>query len=324
LRYIAKAEVATGDRVLVELERAMALLELGRYVESNLSLERAAVLLGSGPVEASSDAGGKPKPAWRPESHERVLIHTMEIANHLALQDVEGAAGAADRAVETISEVACARCEFTFTRVLVATAYGEVGRFGDGLAALRAVQAHGGKETMVASLRRWLEEGVAGAQPAGFAPLPVSDRTMVAILLLGRGPYKAPDRLAVNGSETIDWTSYLPRDPQVVTWAQLEGEGTSASVELTAVEELAVASLRDRGDRVVESRAAPTSGETGDLRHWSTLPASLQVVTLKVPQDLERLELVYMGATGNEIDGEVIDLPPGWTTGRLYITRRMP
>ena len=34
--------------------------------------------------------------------------------------------------METISEVACARCEFTFTRVLVATAYGEVGRFGLG------------------------------------------------------------------------------------------------------------------------------------------------------------------------------------------------
>jgi hypothetical protein len=144
------------------------------------------------------------------------------------------------------------------------------------------------------------------------------------VLLLGRGPYKDADALAVNQSEAIPWCRYLPRDPQAVTWAALEIEEPEISVGLTDVEDLAVASLKYRADRVVADHGAGSRGQKRDLRHWATLPASLQLLTVDLPGDEDFVDLVYYSPDGYEVDRETIELPEGWVGGRLFVTRRMP
>lgn len=323
LEAIEYINVPPSDRGLVELERAMALLELGRYGASNSALDRAERFLEAD--EAAGLVSDSGLPPWRPEYHERVLIHTLRITNHLALQDVVAAADAADRALYTINKINCGACRFTFTRYLAATAYDSVGRFHDGLVALRDTNVTGSGEKLISDLRDRLQHGVVSGQPAGFAPPPVGpERTLVVLLLLGRGPYKEADELAVTESEIIRWFSYLPRDPQEVTWAALEGGMPLVSVALTDVEDLAVAGLRQRAERVIGDGGVGIDPTSRDLRHWGTLPASLQLLSVWLPPDAVRADLVYFSPEGIEIYRETIELPGRWTDGPLFVARRVP
>jgi len=318
-------EVFPEDRTLAEVERAIALLELGRYEESAAALARAELVLDAVTLGAFVGASNGDSPAWRPEYHERVMVSTLQIADALALQDMESAAAAADRAMSTVAEVESEPCGFNFTRVLAALAYDGAGRYDDGLEALSQTVVIGRGEELVEGLQSRLERGIAGHQPTGLAPPPVdSDRTLVVVLLLGRGPYKEGDKLTISDSETIRWSRYLPRDPQAVTWAALESEEPEISVELTNVEDLAVTSLRHRAERLVASGGVENHSNSGDLRHWSSLPASLQVVTLRFPDELDSVDLVYYSPDGFEVDREIIELPDTWIGGRLFVTRRMP
>ncbi len=319
LELLDEGEVFPEDRALAEVERSVALLELGRYAESTSALSRAETLLDDG------RAYDPKSPPWLPEYHERVMMETIRIADALAMQDLETAAIQADGALAAIAAVDCEPCRFDFTRVLAAMAYGGAGRFADGLEALSWVNGEDRNEELVAVLRERLQRGVEGTQPEGLAPPPVEpERSLTLILLLGRGPFKDYDRLAITGSETIRWSRYLPRDPQVVTWAAVEIEDPAVSVELTDVEELAVASLRLRADRVVMAGGAGAGSKPGDLRHWESLPASLQLMSFEVPIWMESVDLVYYSADGYEVDRENIQLPELWTGGTLFVVRRMP
>ena len=317
--------IAPENRALANLERAVALLELGRYEESLAALERAEADLGApGATAALSISQSKHGP-WRPEVHERVLVSTIAMANSLALYDVQGAAAAADGALAEIAEIGCGSCDFAFTRVLAALAYGGAGRFGDGIEALADLVVIGRGEDLIAELRRRLETGVAGVQPAGLAPPPVeSERFVVAILLLGRGPYKETDELDVSPTETIRWSRYLPRDPQAVGWAAMDLEDPAISVEFTDVEELAVAGLGFRAQRVIAGEDSSVDPDTHDLRHWASLPASLQLLVVDIPPETDVVDLVYYSPEGFEIDRETLELPADWWGGPIYVTRRMP
>jgi len=319
LQLLDEGDVFPEDRALAEAERAVALLELGRYRESMSALSRARVLLDRG------RAYDPKSPPWRPEYHERVMVETMKIADALAMQDMENAAIQADGALAVVAEVDCEPCLFNFTRVLAAMAYGGAGRFDDGLDVLSGMEVEGRSEEFVEALRLRLQQGIPGTQPEGLAPPPVEpERSLTVILLLGRGPFKEYDRLSITKSETIRWSRYLPRDPQAVTWASAELEDPVISVEFTDVEELAVASLRLRADRVVMDGGAGAGSDPGDLRHWASLPASLQLMTFDVPLWIDSVDLVYYSPDGFEVDRENIQLPEFWTGGPLFVTRRMP
>jgi hypothetical protein len=319
LELLDEGEIFPEDRALAEVERAVALLELGRYAQSASALARAKLLLDSGRAYAPKS------PPWLPEYHERVMMETLKIADALAMQDLVNAAIRADGALAVIAEIDCESCGFDFTRFLAAMAYGGVGRFDDGLDVLAELVVEGRSEDLVDVLWDRLERGIPGTQPEGLAPPPVEpERSLTMILLLGRGPYKDYDRLEITNSKTIRWARYLPRDPEVVAWASVEVEDPEISVELTDVEDLAVASLRLRADRVIMDGGAGAGPKPGDLRHWESLPASLQVMTVEVPIWMDSIDLVYYTPDGFEVDRENIQLPEGWIGGPLFITRRMP
>lgn len=322
LKLIDTGEVPPGDRGLADLERAMALLELGRYRESRSSLERAAATIEEQRRTLVTDAEA---PEWRPEDHERVLISTVDMAASLALQEPAAAAAAADRAMAAIAEIGCETCRFDFTRAVAALSYEGVGRYRDGLDGLIGVDLLGPAGDLLDELRGRLARGAAVSEPDGLAPPPVeADRSLVVILLLGRGPYKDVDRLAVTSSRTVKWCRYLPRDPQAVAVAGLEIDESAISVELTDVEQLAETSLRSRAERVVAARGEGLAATACDLRDWSSLPDSFQLLSATIALAVDSVDLVYLSPDGDEVDRETIELPPGWTAGRLFVTRRMP
>ncbi|MEE4271298.1 MAG: hypothetical protein V2I67_06475 [Thermoanaerobaculales bacterium] len=312
-----------GERSLLELERAVALLELGRYRECLQALERARLRIEADVLPGGDERRGPPP--WRPALHEAVLIATMEMTAAFGMQDGNAAAAAADRAVAAMDATACAACSFNFTRVLAALAYAEVGRFDDGLAALSGVVVVGRGDDLVEELRRRLDAGPAGAEAEGLAPPPVEPRrSAVVALLLGMGPTKVGDELAVNSSSTVDWVEYLPRTPQTVSWAALElGEGRTSAV-LTDVHDLAVVGLKATAERAVSDGGRSLDWDTGDLRHWASLPATMQMIVADIPQGEDGTDLVYYSRDGDEVYGETILWPVGWTGGRIFVVRRMP
>jgi hypothetical protein len=325
LSYIESAEVEPQDRVLVELERAVALLELGQYEASREVLGDAAAALASEHFSAAGLSSDPVPAAWRPELHERVLIHTLRMANSLAMQDPGGAAEAADDAIAVLRSHRCVNCRFDFTRVLGAIAFEAAGRYSDGAAVLRDLQTTEESKYFVSELAARIERGVVGAQPAGLAPPPEGgERTLVVILLLGRGPYKVKTEISMDGSKPVPWLRYLPRDPQVVTGASLHGADPVDSVELTDVTELAVASLEERRTRLRADPGTQAVDVPVDLRHWSALPASLEMIRFPVGAEVPSVDLVYSSPVGEEIDRETISLPEGWFRGTLFVTRRMP
>jgi hypothetical protein len=152
-------------------------------------------------------------------------------------------------------------------------------------------------------------------------------------------------------SDTIVWPTYQARWPEGVGGAILLAEGGRGhrAEPLTDVLGLAQASLRARlarhlshetGSTVTEASLAVEVGgvqltlgqvwrelvamsSRPDLRHWSTLPATCQVIRVAVDA-VEWCELVYLGPDGEPIDSEVLELPAEWESGPLFVTRRMP
>jgi hypothetical protein len=324
LDALDSAEINPENLALADLERAMALTELGRYEESLEALGAAAVRLDADP-ETTAVVSPRGYGPWLPEYHERVLAKTLEMANSLALYDTVGAAAAADLAVAEIAEIGCGECGFGFTRILAAFAYGGAGRFSDGLGALEGLELEGRSAALADELRRRLERGVSGSQPEGLAPPPVeSERFVVAILLLGRGPYKEPATLDLTSARTIRWCRYVPRDPQTVAWAAADLEEPVLSAELTDVDEVAVAGLDLRGRRVIAGEEPPANPEKRDVRHWTSLPSSLQVLAVKLPSETDSVDLVYFSPEGDEIDRETIEVPEAWLGGPIFVVRRVP
>ena len=324
LEALETAEINPENLALANLEKAMVLTEMGRYEESLDALGAVARRLDVDAETAAAIARRGYGP-WLPEYHERVFAKTLAMANSLALYDTLGAAAAADLALDEIAAIGCGECGFGFTRFLAALAYGGAARFSDGLEALDGLEVEGGPAELVGELRRRLERGVAGFQPEGLAPPPVeSERFVVAILLLGRGPYKDPATLDLDGGRTIRWCRWFPRDPQTVARAAMELDELVRSAELTDVEEVAVAGLDLRARRVIAGDESPANPEKRDTRHWTSLPSSLHVVAVKLPPETDSVDLVFFSPEDVEIDRETIEVPEAWLGGPIFVLRRVP
>jgi tetratricopeptide (TPR) repeat protein len=352
LTTLETAAIRAQDQVLVSMEQAIALQELGRYNESNRALSEAAELLDqSGPdpvgVLVNDEAG-----RYRGEFFERVYVHTVAMANHLALQDFESAAAEADRALTRIAEVGCTGCRFPFTRYLAALSFDAD---GDSFRAAEALTAATEESPELRFLRVELER-VSQRQPpdstVGIEAESPENRSLYVVLLLGRGPQKIPAGLPVFPSHAVVWPEYEARGPQPVTGAMLTvSDSRHGSVELTDLTVLARISLAERkktliakeiGKTVAQEVVAQEIGreidfgaelllrllfslaDRADLRHWSSLPASCQVLRVGLEDEVRTAELAYTAPDGHEVDREILDLPESWTEGPLFITRRMP
>jgi hypothetical protein len=320
LRVADPGAAGPGERALVELERAMALFELGRYEASLRALDTAEHHL-------AADVPADARP-WQPDAHERVLMATLALVNELALQSGPRAAARADAALAGIAASGCGDCEWVFTRTLAALAFEQNARFDDALAAVDGIDLDGDGGELIRGLRIRCKRGIAGSEPAGLAPPPVTNgRSVTVVLLLGIGPYRVPDRFEAGPATTVKWHEWEPYEPQSAASAVLRVSGIDEpvpSVELSPVAELATTAGASglAGLRAAVAQGAPAPKR--DLRHWIGLPASLQLVEVTLPPETSLLELVVVSPAGYEADTESIWIPETWIGGRLFIARRVP
>ncbi len=387
LQTIDSGRFRDADLVLAALEKAVALQEVGRYEDSAALLERCAEELAAAERDpgrvvtgalVNDEAGG-----YRAEGFERVMVHSLALADVLALQDLDRALRHAEAILALVDQVGCDACTWPFERDLAATtceALGDRERATTALA--EAVAESPGEPFLAAELGRLSRPPRAAADPtaheallgaaSGPQPLPAGERlarllaaadndgqpapeqrVLHVLLLLGRGPVKVGGGVAVPWSSAVTWPEYVPRLPPGVAWARLDtGDGPShASAPLTDVGTLAQTSLKARvaglvaregvkavaqeaisyqlGDEVgweaeLVGRLLFALTDRPDLRHWSTLPASCQVLRVPLPAATTSATLVYLAPDGSEVDREQLDLPPEWQRGPLFVTRRMP
>jgi hypothetical protein len=346
LTVLEYAPIRSQDRMLASMEEAVALQELGDYAASNAALAESTHELSTsppGPVGLLvNDEAGR----YRGEYFERVYLHTLTVANHLALQETGAAAAAADRTLGAIASAPCSPCRYPFTRYLAAVSYEAVGDFA---AAANALSSAVADDPGNGFLRDELDRVSAEQDPRAHA---YDDTVLYVVLFLGRGPLKVESAVPVPPSHVIAWPDYLPVAQQRVTGAGLVLDGFEyRSMQLTDVYELARTSLGERkktliakevGKTAVQEAVAQTIGDEvdhgaewlarmvfsfadrADLRHWSTLPATCQIIRVPVPRTGVTCELRYHGPGGEVVDSEIFELPASWTEGPLFVTRRMP
>jgi hypothetical protein len=347
LRALEHADIRGQDRMLASMEQAVALQELGEYEESNRALAESMRRLESTSPEpvrwlVNDEAG-----SYRGEYFERVYLHTLAMANWLALQEVDAAAAEADRALAAIDAVGCGGCQFSFTRYLAALSFEAAGRE----ARAAEVLAHATNENPWLGFLRTEWQRVSRKLELGSAHVHPNERVLYVVLLLGRGPQKVESAVPVPPSHMVTWPEYVSRGPQVVDGAALAIDGSRhESVFLTDVEQLARASLNERKRVLIPKEVGKTvaqevvvselgEGDPGaewlgrmlfsmadraDLRHWSTLPASCQVLRVPLEPGSGACKLDYLAPDGSVVDSESFDLPASWTDGPLFVTRRMP
>jgi hypothetical protein len=349
LRVLEYAKIRSEDRMLASMEQAVALQELGAYEKSNQALAASVRQLESTPPEplrwlVNDEAG-----SYRGEYFERVYLHTLAIANWLALQQAEFAVEEAENALASIEAVSCARCRFSFTRYLAALAFEAAGQEDRAVEILAEATA----ENPWSSFLRTEWHRVSQKLDLGpeSASTTTNGRVLYVVLLLGRGPQKVESALPVPPSHAVSWPDYVSRGPQAVDGAQLAiGHSRHRSTALTDVEELARTSLDQRKKVLIPKEIGKTVAQEAivrelgkddpgaewlgrllfsiadraDLRHWSTLPASCQVLRVPLSESVAACDLEYLAPDGRVVDHESFDLPPSWSEGPLFITRRMP
>lgn len=359
LARLESEEVRPQDQQLLELERAIALQELGRYEESVETLRAVAQARAENPTSVADAVASMTvndaSAAYSLEYFEEVYLHTMAAVNALALQDLVGADKELNRALELMEAQPCAQCRYTFSRYLAAIVDEELGDEEEALATI--VEASAEKPSLT-----WLArevERVAGepsgpdVQPASVDRRDEAGRVLYVVLLLGRGPMKVEEAVYLPPSHGVAWPAYIDRGPDVVVRARLllSDRPPVDSVELTQMLELGRASLKARRAALIVKESTKTIvqevvassvedehgfelgwllrslfllGDHADLRHWASLPATCQILRVELPSAMQSCSLEYLGAGGHPIDREVLELPSEWTDGPLFVTRRMP
>ncbi len=312
--------VADRDAVLATMEESMIRLELGDYQRSREVALRGLDWLDNGAGEPTA-----PQNFFRGESFERVWLATVVMLDSLARQDEKHAAHDAERVLAGIRSSDCAPCAFAFSRWTAALALARVGRVEEARGALaEAVRAKPDQPFLLAELARLgglpdlasgllLLPGPEGSTPEG------GPRELVVLLLLGAGPDKVVvDAPGPDGAPTsrLRFVASAWDTGEVGVVATDTGE-VHPAVVLTDMTELAEASLESR------LGAGDLAGD-GDLRTWSTLPATCQAVRLALPGTAGWVELTVVDDAGETVSEEIVELPSQWRTGPLFVVRRVP
>ncbi len=310
--------VADRNAVLATMEEAMIRLELGDYQRS-----REAALRGLGWLDGGTGVSAAPQDFFRGESFERVWLATVAMLDSLALQELEPAAQDAERVLAEINSSGCGACAFAFSRWAAALALEQAGGIDEARAALgEALRAAPDQPFLLTELARLgglagLEEGLQVLPGPETSRSERGSRELLVLLLLGARPEKVTVEAHASGGAAASHLRFIPSDwdaNEIGVVATDTGE-VHPAVVLTDMNELAEASL--------EARLGSGGGD-GDLRQWSTLPATCQAVRLALPGTVAWVELTVLDDAGETVSEEIVDLPPEWRTGPLFVVRRVP
>jgi hypothetical protein len=314
LKVLDVLPVAGRDAVLATMEEAMIRLELGDYQHS-----RESALRGLGWLDGGAGAAPAPPDFFRGESFERVWLATVALLDSLARQDLDLAAGDADDVLDRIRASGCGACAFAFSRWTAAIALEQVGRIDEARAAVAdAVRGEPDQTFLLGELVRLgglpdLGEGLQVMPGPDASRAEAGPRELVVLLLLGVRPDK------------VDVRSHRGKNGPGVRFAPSGWDGGEIGVVATDTGEVYRAVvLTDMAVLAEASLEARRGDAKDDLRQWSTLPATCQAVRVALAGTARWAEVTVVDGDGQTVSEEIVELPPKWRSGPLFVVRRVP
>lgn len=298
------AKVSQRDRLLLLLDKGLVAQAAGQYQQSTVAFEDAYQLIDElDYVSARDQASAVLVNDWAirysGEYSERLWIHTFQMINYLMMEQPQGAAVEARRAVVLFEEHGDVLDSDLFTRYLMALSFDAAGQADSAAVEYRKLKEQLGKN---------------------ISPLRNASETREVVLLIASGfmPPKLPGDLIIN----IDARISFPFYPDVINRAPainvLQG---NEQLEMQRIDTnllpVAQNALAKRGNAIAARHALrlaakyslaqnledqdPLAGglarlfflviEQADTRSWETLPAWLSLVRVTVPSDSTSLSV---------------------------------
>ena len=317
LQAVNTAEVSRRNKLLLLLDKALIAQAAGQYGQSIIAFEDAYQLIDKLDYVSVGDQtaallSNDRAIRYSGEFSERLWIHTFQMINYLTLDQPQGAAVEARRAVKLFEEHGDVLNNDLFTRYLMALSFDAAGQTDSAGVEYRKL-------------------GEQLGSPFGQRLGKKGEKEVVLLIASGFIPPKLPGDLIVNLNARISFPFYpdiLDRAPYVDV---LQGDTRLETVRIdTNLLPVAKDSLAKRGKTIAARHALRlgakyqlTQGirrqdplaadiarifflliEQADTRSWETLPAWLSLVRVAVPSDASSLSV--------EIDDG------GYTTSGIY------
>ena len=177
-------------------------------------------------------------------------------------------------------------------------------------------------------------------------------RSLVVVVMLGTGPFKSEGWALLRSGKQVAWPSYerKGRPARMTATASIDGGDVVPSVEVEDLWATAKAGLARRYDEILSSTTAAEAEEgdaafvddalgedettvgsslpafqgSSDLESWWSLPATVHLIRLPVPETAEKTTLRVVDERGTRLWGEVFPIPKEWQAGPLFVVRRVP
>ena len=317
LQTLDTAEVSRRNRLLLLLDKALVAQAAGQYEQSIVAFEDAFQLIDqldyvSVRDQTSALLTNDRAIRYSGEFSERLWIHTFQMINYLLLDQPQGAAVEARRAVALFEKHADVLNDDLFTRYLMALSFDAAGQTDSAAVEYRKL-------------------GEQLGHPPGQRHSENGEKEVVLLIASGFIPPKLPGDLIINLNARISFPFYpdsLDRAPYVDV---LQGDTRLETVRIdTNLLPVAKHALAKRGKTIAARHALRLGAkyqltqsirrqdplaadiarifflliEQADTRSWETLPAWLSLVRVAVPSNASSLSV--------EIDDG------GYTTSGIY------
>jgi len=310
LETLDTASVSSRDTLLLLLDKALVAQAAGNYETSIIALENAYQLVDDlDYISARDQTSALLSNDWAirysGEYSERLWIHTFQMINYLMLNQPDGAAVEARRAVKLYADHADVLDDDLFTRYLMILSFDAAGQRDSAMVEYRKLSDHLNATSLKAP-------GIAG-------------RELVLFVASGFIEPKLPGDILVDVNARISFPYYpdgYHREPEIDV---LQGASIlDASRVDTQLLSVARSALSKRGNSIAARHALrlaakyslaesiadedPLAGgiarlllvamEQADTRSWETLPANLALVRVALPDDTDSVEVRINSTAG--------------------------
>lgn len=326
---LSEADVSTRDQLLLYLDKALVSQAAERYPDSILAFEEALKLIDKLDYFSARDQGASLVTSdwairYGGESSERLWIHTFQMANYLMLDQPQGAAVEARRAVKLFEEHGDILNQDIFTRYLMALSFEAAGQRDSAQVEYRKLQADSDLHI-----------------PGG---LKKNEGELILLVATGFIQPKLPGDLLIDIDARVSFPYYAENYQDDLPQIDVTHRGKPISAERvdTRLVTVARSALEQRGKAIAARQAIrlaakynladnisdkdPVAGaiakvlllaiERADTRSWESLPANLSLLRVTIPRDQSSVSV--MVEDGSAFSGAIhsIEVPVDFSTNQ--------
>lgn len=340
LQTLSSADVAKRNRLLLYLDRGLIAQAAGNYTDSINALAQAADLVAqldyvSVGEQTVSLVTNDWTTSYRGEYSERLWIHTFQMMNYLLINEPEGAAVEARRALKVLKNHGAALQADNVTRLLMAMSFEAAGQYDSAAVEYRKLFADASSVPGIAAAALRNAKGLgrtddvaryATALSPEHAGATDSNSELVVFLASGFIEAKQPGDLFIDINMRVSFP-YYPDTWQSTPTPEVTVDGQTTSITITPLPLVTISqtALAARGKKIAAKQALRIAAkynlgksasseygevagslirtllfllEQADTRSWETLPAQLSLVRIPMKAGSHTVSLSVRDGSG--------------------------